>query len=100
LRTVGLLIYLGGLALAIAGRLGLGSNWVDLEDSRVLPRHAVVSSGIYRFIRHPIYTGDLLLLAGLQLALNSWLVVAVLIPGAGRRPPSGIRGAPARAGSP
>ncbi|HEV8525468.1 MAG TPA: hypothetical protein VGQ71_13300, partial [Terriglobales bacterium] len=28
--------------------------------------------------RHPIYVGDLLLLVGLELALNSWLVMAVL----------------------
>jgi protein-S-isoprenylcysteine O-methyltransferase Ste14 len=80
LRMVGLFLYLSGLMVAIAGRLGLGNNWVDLEDSQVLPDHAVVSSGIYRYIRHPIYTGDLLLLAGLQLALNSWLVLGVLAP--------------------
>jgi protein-S-isoprenylcysteine O-methyltransferase Ste14 len=80
LRKVGLLLYLSGLTVAIAGRLGLGNNWVDLEDSQVLPEHAVVSTGIYGYIRHPIYTGDLLLLAGLQLALNSWLVLGVLAP--------------------
>lgn len=80
LRMIGLTLYLSGLAVAIAGRLGLGDNWVDLEDSQVLPDHAVVSTGIYRYVRHPIYTGDLLLLAGLQLALNSWLVLGVLAP--------------------
>jgi protein-S-isoprenylcysteine O-methyltransferase Ste14 len=36
-----------------------------------------VQHGIYHYIRHPIYTGDLLLLIGLDLALNSWLVLAV-----------------------
>jgi protein-S-isoprenylcysteine O-methyltransferase Ste14 len=80
LRRAGLLIYLAGLGVAMLGRLQLGNNWVDLEDSKVLPEHAVVSTGVYRFIRHPIYAGDLLLLAGLQLALNSWLVVGVLAP--------------------
>jgi protein-S-isoprenylcysteine O-methyltransferase Ste14 len=80
LRIVGLMVYLSGLTVAIAGRLGLGNNWVDLEDSKVLPEHAVVSTGVYRYIRHPIYTGDLLLLTGLQLALNSWLVLGVLAP--------------------
>jgi protein-S-isoprenylcysteine O-methyltransferase Ste14 len=64
-----------GLATAILGRLHLGSNWVDLEDARVLPDQKVISNGVYRFIRHPIYAGDLLLVTGLQLALNSWLVL-------------------------
>jgi protein-S-isoprenylcysteine O-methyltransferase Ste14 len=74
-RGLGLALYVAGLTTAIVGRLQLGSNWVDLEDARVLPGQAVVSHGIYRFIRHPIYAGDLLLVTGLQLALNSWLVL-------------------------
>ncbi len=40
---------------------------------------AVVSNGPYRLIRHPIYVGDLMLLFGLELALNSWLVLGVLL---------------------
>jgi protein-S-isoprenylcysteine O-methyltransferase Ste14 len=42
----------------------------------------MVTHGLYRFIRHPIYTGDIRLLIGLELALNSWVVVlmAVLAP--------------------
>jgi protein-S-isoprenylcysteine O-methyltransferase Ste14 len=43
----------------------------------------VVAYGVFRYIRHPIYVGDLLLLLGLELSLNSWLVLAVvcMIPG-------------------
>ena len=78
-RFMGFSIFTAGLAIAIIGRLQLGDNWVDLEDSQVLPGQSLVSTGIYSYIRHPIYTGDLLLLLGLQLALNSWLVLAILI---------------------
>ncbi len=80
LRIVGMIIYLVGLTTSIIGRLHLGKNWVDLEDYQVLPEQSLVTEGIYRFIRHPIYTGDILLLSGLELALNSWLVLAVPIP--------------------
>lgn len=75
LKIVGTAIYVVGLATAIAGRLQLGNNWANLEDYQVLPGQSVVSQGVYRLIRHPIYTGDFLLLVGLQLALNSWLVL-------------------------
>jgi protein-S-isoprenylcysteine O-methyltransferase Ste14 len=44
-----------------------------------LPSQGVVASGVYAYVRHPIYVGDLLLLLGLELALNSWLVAGVLI---------------------
>jgi protein-S-isoprenylcysteine O-methyltransferase Ste14 len=41
--------------------------------------HALVAAGIYRYVRHPIYLGDLLLVLGLELALNSWLVLGALL---------------------
>jgi protein-S-isoprenylcysteine O-methyltransferase Ste14 len=77
LRLIGFALYVAGLATAIVGRFQLGKNWANLEDYQVLDNQSLVTNGIYRFIRHPIYTGDLLLLAGLELALNSWLVLGV-----------------------
>jgi protein-S-isoprenylcysteine O-methyltransferase Ste14 len=80
LRVIGTVIYLVGLATAVTGRLHLGTNWTDLEDYQVSLKRSLVTTGIYRYIRHPIYIGDVLLLIGLQLALNSWLVLATSIP--------------------
>jgi protein-S-isoprenylcysteine O-methyltransferase Ste14 len=76
LRVIGVTIYTIGLVTAILGRIQLGSNWSDIETAQVLGRQTVVSHGLYRYIRHPIYVGDLLLLAGFELSLNSWLVLA------------------------
>lgn len=82
LRITGTTIYTLGLITAIAARFQLGDNWANIETGQVLQEQKVVSSGIYGLIRHPIYVGDLLLLLGLELALNSWLVagVALLAP--------------------
>lgn len=77
-RAVGVVVYVAGLAIALAGRLQLGRNWANIEDYQVLPQQQLVRSGIYKYIRHPIYTGDILLILGLELALNSWLVLLVL----------------------
>jgi len=79
LRVAGTIIYTVGLLTAIAARFQLGDNWANIETGQVLETQQVVARGIYAFIRHPIYTGDLLLLLGLELALNSWLVLGVLI---------------------
>ena len=77
LRAVGIAIYTLGLMMAIVARCQLGRNWSDIEKSRVKRDHMLVAHGIYRWVRHPIYAGDLLLL-GLKLALNSWAALGVL----------------------
>lgn len=79
IRSTGTVIYTVGLATAIIGRFQLGDNWANIESGQVLQDQNVVASGMYSYIRHPIYVGDLLLLTGLELALNSWMVLGVLI---------------------
>lgn len=79
IRLTGLFIFTLGLLTAVAARVQLGNNWSDIEDGKIANKHAVVSSGIYAYIRHPIYTGDILLLIGLELCLNSWLVLGVVV---------------------
>ena len=80
LRVWGGALFTVGLAVALAGRIQLGDNWLDIESAGVKHRQGVTTNGVYRFIRHPIYAGDLALLIGLELGLNSWLVtLAVLL---------------------
>jgi protein-S-isoprenylcysteine O-methyltransferase Ste14 len=78
-RAVGAVLFSLGLLTAIAARIQLGNNWSNIETGRVLAKQDVVDKGLYGYIRHPIYTGDLLLLIGLELALNSWLVIGALL---------------------
>lgn len=77
-RTAGVIVYTIGLLAAIAARLQLGQNWSDIEKSYVKKDHELVAHGLYRYVRHPIYASDLLLLLGLELALNSWAVLGVI----------------------
>lgn len=79
IQTSGLVLYTLGLAMAITGRAQLGSSWSDIEAPGKVAQAALVSRGLYGYIRHPIYTGDILLLIGLELALGSWLVLAILL---------------------
>ena len=79
LRAFGLILFMAGLVVAMAARFQLGRNWSDLEDCRLVPGQALVAKGIYRYVRHPIYAGDVLMLVGLELALNSWLVLGALV---------------------
>ena len=72
---LGALLFTASLAVAVTARLQLGRNWSDVESAAVLPGQRLVAQGVYSRLRHPIYTADVLLVAGYQLALNSWLVL-------------------------
>jgi len=80
-------VWLGGLGLMWSGMAmrvwavrTLGRFFrtvVVMQD-----HHQLISDGPYRLIRHPSYAGSLLTLAGLGLALGSWLSLLVAVLGA------------------
>lgn len=78
LRILGAALYTLGVLMALTARFQLGRNWSDIEKSLVMQNHALVTHGLYRWVRHPIYAGDVLLLLGLELALNSWGAAGVV----------------------
>jgi protein-S-isoprenylcysteine O-methyltransferase Ste14 len=51
-----------GLFVALWARASLGTNWS--ADVVFKERHELIERGPYRFVRHPIYTGVLLMLFG------------------------------------
>ena len=65
--------------MAITGRAQLGSSWSDIEAPGQVAKASLISHGLYGYIRHPIYTGDIMLLIGLELALNSALVFGIAL---------------------
>ncbi len=50
-------------------------------DVAVRSTQPVVQSGPYRFVRHPAYSGTLLTLLGVGLALDNWASVVALLAG-------------------
>jgi len=79
LATIGAVLFACGIALAVWARLHLGRNWGMPMTQRAEPE--LVTSGPYRFVRHPIYSGLLLAILGTALVDNllGLIVVAVLV---------------------
>lgn len=75
LGVIGAVMFVAGLALAVWARVHLGRNWGMPMTERVDPE--LITSGPYRRIRHPIYTGLLLAMLGTALATN---LVGLIIP--------------------
>ncbi len=57
-----------GSAFAIWARLILGTNWS--AEVQIKEGHTLIRRGPYKFIRHPIYTGILLIIVGDALAIG------------------------------
>ena len=68
----GSFILLGGL-LMVAGFFSLGTNLTILPRPRV--KGALVESGTYRIVRHPIYSGIFFAALGWGMWERSWLLV-------------------------
>lgn len=77
--ALGLLVFALGLGFAIWARLNIGRNWGTPMSQKEDPD--LVTSGPYRLVRHPIYSG--ILIAGVGTAIGlSWLwLLAVLLAG-------------------
>lgn len=77
-QVVGFLIVIIGLGIAIIGRYNLGTNWVNCYEYQVKRKQALVTKGIYHYIRHPLYAGIALFFIGSELIVQSYLVYVYL----------------------
>ena len=80
LRVTGTVMVLGATALMLAAQLDLGASWrVGIDEGA---RPGLVTGGLYRYSRNPIYVAMLAALLGFALLLPSWISLGLLI-GAG-----------------
>ncbi len=78
LAAVGLALFGLGLGLAIWARVHLGRNWGTPMTRKAEPE--LVTSGPYRLVRHPIYSGILAATIGTAVALSwRWLPIVALV---------------------
>lgn len=76
-------LFLGGIVLIVLGSLLRRYCWRTLGeyftgDVQARPGQPVIRTGPYSLVRHPSYSGGILMHAGIGLALSSWLSLAVL----------------------
>jgi protein-S-isoprenylcysteine O-methyltransferase Ste14 len=76
-RVAGLIVMWLGLAIRFWAIAALGRAFRTTVE--VDPGQAVVSTGPYRWVRHPSYGGLLLIVAGFGLATGNWLALVICI---------------------
>jgi len=80
LQGIGTAIFVMGLALAVWARVYLGRNWGMPMSRKADPE--LVTTGPYRSVRLPIYSGIILALIGTTIAVSVYWLAAVVFAGA------------------
>ncbi|WP_034271035.1 methyltransferase family protein [Actinospica robiniae] len=76
-KGIGLALWALGLGLAVWARVYIGRNWGTPMSRKEDPE--LVTTGPYRRVRHPIYSGIVLAMIGTAVAISLyWLIVAAL----------------------
>ena len=74
---VGVVVALAGLAGALAGQHGMGASWrIGVDPTE---RTTLVTTGIYRFVRNPIFTCMVAAQIGVTLMVPSVLMVVGVV---------------------
>jgi protein-S-isoprenylcysteine O-methyltransferase Ste14 len=70
-QVIGWLLLAGGALITEAAQRQMGNSWRAGIDNRPT---ALVTAGIFRFVRNPIFSGFLLFLAGYACLMPAWSI--------------------------
>jgi protein-S-isoprenylcysteine O-methyltransferase Ste14 len=65
-----------GIAMLVVIQNGYAAATVTVESGQ-----SVVSTGVYKFVRHPMYVGNVIMMIGVPLALGSYWGLLFVLPG-------------------
>jgi protein-S-isoprenylcysteine O-methyltransferase Ste14 len=78
LSIIGVILCAAGMGFLVWARQTLGGNWSQTVAVKVCKE--LVTSGPYRFVRHPIYAGCLLACIGSAIACGgAWIFLLILL---------------------
>ncbi len=76
--VIGAILFLLGLGIAIMARIHLGKNYVNGVSSETPTHHRLVTNGIYKHSRNPLYVGKMLFFIGFELILGNYLLLLIV----------------------
>lgn len=79
IHIIGFVITLLGFIECMVARYNLSDNWANSYEYQIKEKHELITKGIYKYVRHPIYGGMFLMGAGMLLTAGS-LTVIIYIP--------------------
>lgn len=77
IQVVGTVLVGLGTVICFVARKALADNWVSGEEYQIKQNQELVTSGIYAYMRHPIYTGLALSFIGAEMVAQSYLFLSL-----------------------
>jgi protein-S-isoprenylcysteine O-methyltransferase Ste14 len=77
-RLAGAVLAVVGLGLYIAAHLYLRRNWSIAAV--IIEGQSLVTAGPYRYVRHPMYTGMMVVVVGSGLLVSNYAILASIVP--------------------
>jgi len=77
-RWLGIALVAVGLAVVIRVFRTMRAAGTNVDPRR--PTTAIVTTGLFRFSRNPLYVGLTLMYLGLTLVFNTWWAIVLLVP--------------------
>lgn len=76
-QILAVLLSVGSVLMATAAIRELGKQWSF--EARLIEDHKLVTSGVYRIVRHPIYAGMLGMLLATAFVLSYWWIALIAL---------------------
>lgn len=79
LYIIGYVFITIGLYLSLNALKELKDNWDNMMLYKIKQGHKLIKTGVYKYIRHPIYCAIILEIVGYEIIANSWLFLFFLV---------------------
>jgi protein-S-isoprenylcysteine O-methyltransferase len=79
LSSIGVILCAAGMAFLVWARQHLGKNWSQTVSAKI--GHELVTSGPYRYVRHPMYAGGLIAAIGSAIVCGGAFIFLLVILG-------------------
>lgn len=79
IQITGFVLVSLGFAEAMISRKTLADNWTESFEYQIKKDHELITKGIYRYVRHSIYGGLLLMVIGSLIVSGSYTFIVGLI---------------------
>lgn len=77
--AIGMVLFVIGFMVRVSSILTL-KQYFTYSVAKV-EKHKIITSGLYKFIRHPGYLGQLIIFMGISITLSNWLsILLMMIP--------------------
>ncbi len=80
LSSIGVILCFAGMVFLVWARQNLGRNWSQTVS--IKKGHELVTSGPYRYVRHPMYAGGLIAAIGSAIVCGGTFIFLLVILGA------------------